>query len=1011
MNSMKTSTLLAHRDQVCALASLAIDSFASDTAATRQQPPFSRTNESRAPRHPITRHAPTFIGAAAAFLATAVLSAPAFAQTARFTLAESTIRTGLAIPYSIAVDQGSNIFDPGGKIYIADAGNNQVLMETPSPNGYSETTIGGGLSQPYGVAVDTYGSVYIADTLNHRVLKETLESGTYVQSTVASGLGAPTGVAVDASGNVYIADSQADKVFKETLDGVTFTQSTVRSGLLGPQTLAVDTAGNVYITLDLESYVLKEKPSGAGYVETKLGSGLKAPYGITIDRGGNVFIADTGNNRILKETPSGSTYTQSTVQTVSALDEDLSVAVDESGNLYLSYVPTETVGQGKVLEESAFGGNFQSVNVGTKSPAISFLFTIETAGKLGHLEAPAEGQNDLDFEVSGGSCKPGTEYTAGETCTVDVTFKPLYTGMRYGAAVLTNSAGTPIAAGYAQGSGSGPQINFMAYFQAGIQSKVPYSTSGESAPFGIAVDEGGNFYIADSNNNRVLKESRFLDTYLESTIGTGLDSPTGVAVDGAGNVYIADTQNSRVLKEFWTGSGYIQSTIGSGLDNPYGVAVDGLGNVYISDTLHKRVLKETWTGSSYVQITVPTSGVSLLFGIAVDGAGDVIVADTQNKRVLKETLTNGSYTQSVVQDGFKEPFGVAVDGNGNVFVADFEYQYIDKGLYTGPGGYSGETVPGFGLIAPYAVAVDGAGNLYVADVGNNAVFREDYADPPALTFDSTDIGQTSADSPEYIMIENLGNAPLTLPVPATGSNPSVAAAFIYDSSQPSSCPDVASGSATPGSIEAGWWCYIYASFAPQAAGTMNGSLVLTDNSLNAASATQTIALSGVGVLDPQTIDFATIATQIAATKVALSATATSGLPVVFTSQSPSVCTISGTTASLISYGFCDIKASQAGNSTYAATSTSQTFGVSHASQTINFPAIATQTKGANLTLVAAATSALPVSFTSLTPSVCTVSGTTASLIATGTCRIQANQAGNNEYLGAPPVTQSFTVAP
>ena len=58
---------------------------------------------------------------------------------------------------------------------------------------------------------------------------------------------------------------------------------------------------------------------------------------------------------------------------------------------------------------------------------------------------------------------------------------------------------------------------------------------------------------------------------------------------------------------------------------------------------------------------------------------------------------------------------------------------------------------------------------------------------------------------------------------------------------------------------------------------------------------------------------------------------------------------------------------------------------------------------------ATATSGLPVSFASLTSAICTVSGNTVTLIATGTCMLQATQAGNASFKPARPVTQSFAV--
>jgi len=79
-------------------------------------------------------------------------------------------------------------------------------------------------------------------------------------------------------------------------------------------------------------------------------------------------------------------------------------------------------------------------------------------------------------------------------------------------------------------------------------------------------------------------------------------------------------------------------------------------------------------------------------------------------------------------------------------------------------------------------------------------------------------------------------------------------------------------------------------------------------------------------------------------------------------------------------------------------------------QTIAFQPIVTQYVGTTATLTASASSALAVMFTSQTPAICTVSGATASLIAVGTCTIQASQAGNALYAAATPVSQSFSVA-
>jgi DNA-binding beta-propeller fold protein YncE len=70
---------------------------------------------------------------------------------------------------------------------------------------------------------------------------------------------------------------------------------------------------------------------------------------------------------------------------------------------------------------------------------------------------------------------------------------------------------------------------------------------GIAEPVGAAVDTGGDLYVADAGNNRVLKlvASSAAATVLPVT---GLDYPNGVAVDAAGNVYVTDNGNNQVVK-------------------------------------------------------------------------------------------------------------------------------------------------------------------------------------------------------------------------------------------------------------------------------------------------------------------------------------------------------------------------------------------------------------------------------------------------------------------------------
>src|SRR5208283_1854497 len=113
------------------------------------------------------------------------------------------------------------------------AGASQVV-EVPAGGG-AQTTVGSGLSSPYGVAVDGAGDVFIADIGLNQVVE--VPAGGGAQTTVGSGLSSPYGVTVDGAGDVFIADFGASQVvemqrsqpptliFATTLEGNTSTDS------------------------------------------------------------------------------------------------------------------------------------------------------------------------------------------------------------------------------------------------------------------------------------------------------------------------------------------------------------------------------------------------------------------------------------------------------------------------------------------------------------------------------------------------------------------------------------------------------------------------------------------------------------------------------------------------------------------------------------------------------------------------------------------------------------------
>jgi sugar lactone lactonase YvrE len=240
--------------------------------------------------------------------------------------------------------------DPAGNLYISDWLNNVVRKVTV--NGTISTVAGNGtlgysgdggaatsaqLAYPCGLAFDTSGDIFIADSANN-VVREVTAAG--VISTIAGdnilgyeGDGAlataaelyePTGLAMDSSGNLYVSDSGNNVIRIINTSGYITTYAGVHeAGYLGdggpplaarfyyPKGLAIDSAGDLFIA-DLGNSVIR-KVSASGTVSTVAGNGiagfsgdggsalnaqLSFPESIAVDDSGNLYIADIGNQRV-----------------------------------------------------------------------------------------------------------------------------------------------------------------------------------------------------------------------------------------------------------------------------------------------------------------------------------------------------------------------------------------------------------------------------------------------------------------------------------------------------------------------------------------------------------------------------------------------------------------------------------------------------------------------------------------------------------------------------------------
>ena len=193
-------------------------------------------------------------------------------------------------------------------------------------------------------------------------------------------------------------------------------------------------------------------------------------------------------------------------------------------------------------------------------------------------------------------------------------------------------------------------------------------------PSALACDAAGNLYIADMGNHRIRKLAAG-SGILTTVAGTGvqgfsgdggpgtaamIDSPTSLAVDAGGNLYLADTHNQRVRRLSLTdgristvaGNGSVGRSVdgvaasGAALALPRGLSLDAAGNLYLADSANHTVRRiDAVTG---VLTTVAGSGAEAYLGdngaptvaaldephaTVVSPAGLVTMADTSNGRI------------------------------------------------------------------------------------------------------------------------------------------------------------------------------------------------------------------------------------------------------------------------------------------------------------------------------------------------------------------------------------------
>jgi serine/threonine-protein kinase len=282
-----------------------------------------------------------------------------------------------------------------------------------------------------------------------------------------------SGVTIDGSGNVYFSDTVYNRIRKISPAGVLSTLAGSGASLYAdgtgelakfyePTGLASDVNGNVYVADTKNNRVRKITPNG---IVTTLSGYFNYPEGVAVDRIGNIYVADTLNHKICKIKPSGEVTTLA--------GSGLPGYVDGNGTAAYFYKPSGL--------------------------AVDSIGNVYVADKFNHMIR-----------------------------------KISSTG------VVTTVAGKYFSSGFANGVGKDAIFRY---------------------PTSLAIDSNNNIYVSDCDNHMIRKIST--SGTVSTVAGSGspgysdgigvaagfmFNQPSGITIDGSGNFYVADSGNNRIRK-------------------------------------------------------------------------------------------------------------------------------------------------------------------------------------------------------------------------------------------------------------------------------------------------------------------------------------------------------------------------------------------------------------------------------------------------------------------------------
>ncbi len=456
-----------------------------------------------------------------------------------------------------------------------------------------------------------------------------------------------------------------------------------------PNAVTVAPNGTVYVADTFNQTIRKITPSGA--VTTLAGvpmtfgladgvgsaARFNGPRGITVDSNGVVYVADTSNHTVRKVLPDGTVSTlagQAGVKgaadgtgTGATFNMPYGIVADAGGNVYVADFGNDLIRRitpaGVVTTIAGKSGLFHAYEDGTGSSA--------------HFFGPA----GLGIDAA------GNVYIADSN---NHTIRKMTPG-----GVVTTLAGTAGISGTTDGSGSAARFNF---------------------PYGLASDQSGNVYVADTNNHTIRMVTSSGAT---STIGgqagvTGQTdgptalfySPTDVALSPSGELFIADANNCAIRRGGASGVPTIDTqptdlTLAVGTS---GILAVGVRTSGVSYQWQKNGAAIPGANSATYTITSASPGDAGTYQVIVTGGTGAVASSNAVVTVISTAdvgrLMNLSVRTNAGTGASTLIVGIVVGGNGTTgtkatliravgprlgdygvsgFLADPRMEFIDQG--------------------------------------------------------------------------------------------------------------------------------------------------------------------------------------------------------------------------------------------------------------------------------------------------------------------------------------------